>query len=381
LGSQIGEIINDAHMAINISDPSELQQLWQRFPAAIDLYTKQITKILDLSYKTGDHELTTKIFELLDQDKRFILCESAWISPFLTFNCIPYISEPKDFKSVMQQANAKCETLKDFKIGQKGLIIVNRQTHTSLVHILPKNIEWGSGITKDDIQDTLFKFEPSDWNWEIDILDSNKTEEYLILECLGDKWRILVPWKFPSTWIKRDTLITKIKQKAFGRPEAYHKEFDNALYSIRSTRVANLMEEAARPVDIGLNILKITDALVQNVKRGHGKIEDRLVMPELDKIFETAILDELQSRVILLDALLYWTEWTRRDFRKELDLKISKASEQLSEISHTWSANAEELVRQLLHDVVASLLKKSDNIFQDLMDKQHKLEVVKQFTK
>ena len=384
LGSQTGEIIDIADSELGIDNPTELQSMWQKYPASIDLYVRQTTKLLNEAYKTGNRDLVSRIFNILDQDKRFILEEREWLSPFLTFNCVPFGDPmPDTLDHLLKRAapDLKITTIGAFKPGKRGIILVTRQTHTSLVHLMPRGLDWGSGITKDDVFDTLGRFAPATWKWDIDIIDTDKTEEYLILERLGsDAWRALVPWKYPVAWIKRDVLIQKIKDRAFGRPEAYHRGIDNAIRI--STRVSNLMQETARPTDVGLNVLKVTNSLLQHVKKDKGDIAERLGREELDKIFETSILEELHPRVHLLDALLYWTEWTRADFRKELDVRLAKNRTKLSEIGSNWDNVIEELVQSILHDVVAALLKtQKENIFQDLFDKQHKLDVIKQFTR
>lgn len=378
--AELGSLVRDAGERVKTTDPLEIQRLWQLWPNSIDLYTVLVTRELDAAYKTGDKERQTLIFEILETDKRFILNERQWISAFLSFNCVPE-TEFGAFKSVANalDSNSTASKPRDIAKSGRGVIVVTRRLENNTQHKLPTGVEWGPGITENDIRPILVHVPGDVWKWQVEVLDEKDTREYAILETIAsDMWRILKPWKRPTVWIPRDTLIIKIKEEGFGRPLAYHALLNSALERAVNTRVANLVVEKARPVDVGLNVLRIEDLLMSQVKREKGAIQDRLESEALDKIFETAILGELHDAVHLLDALLYWTEWSRRDFRKELDLQIARNHDIMGAVD--VDTVLEHKVRTILHDIVAAMLKKTDNIFQDLIDKQHKLDVVKMNT-
>lgn len=371
IATELSSFVNLAATTVKTTKPDELQKYWQKWPNSIDLYTFLITKLLNNTFQEKDLNTRTRIYEILDADKSFILNEKKWISPFLTFNCVPFAETllPVKFSEITRLIGST---------SGKGVITISRviSGENNKIHALPKAVEWGPGINSNDIHESLISVKSDDiWNWSIDIKDSSSTTEYCIIENLGsDQWRILVPWKFPRIWIIRDTLVTKIKDSAFGRPNAYHTLLESSLKI--NNRVANLVTEIARKTDVGLNILRVTELLMVEVKqfKKFNTLIDILESPTLDKIFENAILHELHDKVHLLDALLYWLEWTRRDFRKELDILIAKNYKELN--TSTVDVASLHNIQEILHKVVASLLKENKNIFQDLLDKQHKLDVV-----
>lgn len=371
IANELHGFISTAAERMKTTDPLELQKFWQKWPRAIDLYTLLITRILNRTYADKQEALRTLIFEILDADKRFILQEQSWISPFLTFNCVPHS------ETLLPVTKATIARLTGSTAG-KGVITINRVTPgNNKIHLLPTGVTWGPSITTSDIKPSLIAVQTTaNWRWSIDIQDTKDTKEYCIIENFGDdQYRILVPWKIPRVWILRDSLIIKIKEHAFGRPIAYHSLLESSLLDTLSTRVANLVVDTARKTDVGLNILRVTSILMIEVKRlGKLTLESRLESETLDKIFETAIISELAPHVHLLDALLYWVEWTRRDFRKALDLSIVKNTSWLAQT--TLDVPAEHKIQDILHSAVNGILKENKNIFQDLLDKQHKLTVV-----
>lgn len=376
--SEANEIVELATTKIITKDPAELQSLWQKWPNSIDLYTNIMTSILNDSYRVKNRELTQHIFEILESDKRFILNEHKWLSPFLTFNCVPWMKtlSPKPWAEFARdlEIDASDETF-------DGAIVIRReQAQVSVIHLLPKGMEWAKGIVETDIHETLEPLPAStQWNWDVKIHDGPDTQTYYIIERTGeDRWRALVPWKYPGVKLQRDILVHKIKEHAFGRPNAYHEQIERPLRQQLSKRVAVLAGEEARVQDVSLSVLRVTDSIMDELKRIKGETLDRIDSPKLDKIFESAVLEELSRHdLTLLDAVLYWTDWTTRDFRRDLDAAVTRSASEFT----TWDAVVENLVETCVHHAVDSQLRKASNVFQDLFNKQHKINEVRTHTR
>ena len=45
--------------------------------------------MLNDAFRTQNRERQTQIFAIIESDKSFILNEKEWLSPFLSFNCVP----------------------------------------------------------------------------------------------------------------------------------------------------------------------------------------------------------------------------------------------------------------------------------------------------
>lgn len=379
------EIVNAGLAQLNTKDPLAIQGFWQKWPNSVDLYTLAQTTLLNQSYQSNDRERQQQIFEIIESDKRFILRETEWISPFLTFNCVPWAATPlpvpwKDVVAALEQNEQSRDQAKTvFTSDMDGAIIISRCIgQASVVHELPRGLTWGPGITKDDIKDTLVSIPASKWKWEVHVKDSSSTAKYYIFEQMGDDlWRLLVPWKFPRPDVPRDLLVHKIKERAFGRPNAYHDLLERPLREQLSKRVAVLSREEARPQDVSLSVMRVTSLLMTEVKASRGKPLARLESEKLDKIFETSVLDELGKHELhLIDAVLYWTDWMRRDFRRDLDASLDKIGQNPDADFREWNAVTENNVEKIVHDAVEAQLRKTGNVFQDLFDKQHKLNEV-----
>lgn len=359
-------IINNASKLVKTKNPLELQKYWQQWPNSIDLYTMLQTEILNQSIREKNNTLTSEILEIIEKDKQFILNEPQWISPFLTFNCVPWKSTP------LPVSKATLDNLINYK--NDGQIIIDR-SQKSFVHLLPKSIKWGPGITIEDISQTLIPIDGK-YSWKIDVINKDSKKFYIIEKC-GEQYRILVPWKYPKPDLSDDLLIRKIKEHAFGRPNAYHYNLEQPLRHVLSKRVSILAKETAREQDISLSVLRVTNSLLDDIKKSKGNIFNRLNSDRLDKIFENDILEELSHHEItLLDAVVYWTDWTRKAFRRDLDNIINRMRD---ELNVEWDVVLEQKVEKILHTAVESQLRKSE-IFQDLFDKQHKLDTIKLHT-
>jgi hypothetical protein len=406
VAAEASEVVMTASQQLKVKNPLELQSLWQKWPNSIDLYTLAQTSLLNQSYRDRDRDRQQQIFEIIESDKRFILREQTWISPFLTFNCVPWVGTPLPvpWDAVVKalEANERARTQKElapspeeskescaartFSPDMDGSIVITRCIgQATVVHELPRGLTWGPGILESDIHNTLVPISESKWQWDIKVTDSTATIRYYIFERMGDDlWRILVPWKFPRPDVPRDLLVHKIKERAFGRPNAYHELLERPLREHLSKRVAVLASEEARPQDVSLSVLRVTDQLMALVKADKGKPLDRLDNEKLDRIFETAVLEELSKHDLhLLDAVLYWTDWMRRDFRRDLDATVEKMLHEKSDMSDfsEWSAVAENRVEKIVHHAVESQLRKTGNVFQDLFDKQHKINEVRTHTR
>lgn len=378
VAAEASEIVREAHSRLGTHDPSELQRYWQKWPGSVDLYTLAQTTLLDESYNTKNVAARTQILEILERDKRFILGEEEWISPFLTFNCVPWTKTPRptewaEVAAELEQAGVRPRRDND-------VIIVERCQGRGPVHLLPKAMEWGPGVTESDIHNTLYTPEAaSGWQWDIKIHDQPDTKQYLILECMGDDlWRVLTPWKFARAETPREMLVNKIKSHAFGRPQAYHSQIERALRQQLSGRVAVISTEAARSYDVSLGVLRVTSGLMDHIKKSKGDIYTRLDNEELDRLFETAVLEELSKHNLhLLDAVLYWVDWSKHNFRRDLDAAAEKIE---IENPREWNDLVAHRVEKCVHHAVDAQLRKSSNVFQDLLDKQHKIDEVRVHT-
>lgn len=384
MASALTGFIEQAAKGVTEQDPLRLQAWWRAWPNSIDVYTLKMTELLNSSYREKAHDRITMIMGLLETDKGFILEEKEMLTPFLTFNCVP----SGDYGTLSDITNASFKkrytTVTSFAQDTGMCVIhVTRMNHHNKIHVLPIAVDAAKGITPQDIHATLVDIAyTGGWNWDVVFLNqTDESTDYVIVEQLTDViFRFLTPWKSPNVVIKKNSLIEKIKSRGFGRPPAYHAVLDNALSKQLSTRVANLVKEEARPVDIGLSILKITDVLLQTVKGNKGTLRERIDDANVDKAFEQAVLDEIHSKVHLKDALLYWCEWTRDDFRKELDVEVSRRSTETLDNEAKLGEVEWHAAQETLHNAVDRILKKNENIFSDLYDKQHKLDVVKMNT-
>jgi hypothetical protein len=383
IAAESNELVMDAAGRIKTTDPLELQLLWQKWPSSIELYMVVQTRILDQSYRDKDTVKRQQIFEILESDKRYILNEKAWMSPFLTFNCVPWRHlKPMKWADLLKEFESSGNAIDG--AGPEaidGAIVVRRHQGASVIHILPRAMEWGPGITEGDIAETLAPVPASAWQWDVKIHDTKTTEHYYIFESLAeDHWRLLVPWKFSKMVVPRDLLVHKIKNQAFGRPDAYHGLLEQALTRNLSKRVAVISVEAARPHDVSLSVLRVTDLLLTAVKKGRGDVYARVDDERLDKIFEASVLEELSKHdPRLLDAVVYWVDWSRQNFRRDLDAAVEKAEQ--TEPFGEWNVVTEHRVEKCLHNAVDAQLRKTSNVFQDLFDKQHKLDEIRIHTR
>lgn len=393
VAAEASSIITHAATVLKSTNPLDIQKYWQKWPNSIDLYTLAMTTLLDKSYHEKDNEKRQLIFEIIESDKRFILNEQEWLSPFLTFNCVPHVATPVPM-AWPALAEKLAEIAPDVKwrgagvvegadASAPGVILVEREQDAGVVHVLPRGLTWGPGITDDDMQTLLRPVMGTKWKWDIKVTDTPATARYVIVERMGDDyWRVLVPWKYPRALVDKNVLVYKIKERAFGRPNAYHENLERPLRHMLSRRVATLSSEEARNHDVSLSVLRVTDQLMAEVKRGKGPADRRLENDKLDKIFEAAVLEELSHHNFRLkDAIFYWADWMRRSFRKDLDAQVEKLVDAGGNDLKEWTAILENQVEKAVHAAVSGGLRKTDNVFKDLFDMEHKLNEVQMHTR
>lgn len=355
--AEVQDIVDEGVKKLRTASVSKLEEystIWSEYPNSIDLYTSIISDAI----KQNKIEMY-EIERIVENNKKYIIDEDNWISPFLTFNCSPHpdTPEPVSFSkasSIVGKESKEC-------------IIVHRQMIENIIHKLPASLRFGSGITKEDISPTLVGIEGDKYDWKLDV----KSESKYLLEYLGkDQWRVLVP--------NNKVIVKKISDKAFGRPEAYHQWIEGALKKSVSSSVAGVIVENARLAEVGINILMITDALVTKVK----KIKSNDVIAKLKDhsiviAFEEIVIEQLKPHIHLNDALAYLMHRSANWFTQDINVEISKNQPPSKESIKDNEVIEEHYIRQIIDAVITGLFVKSDNILQDLLDKQHKLDVVK----
>jgi len=387
LQNDIQNYVDEVDREITETDPLVLQKYWQTWPGSIDLYTKKIQQRLDISTREKNVNLTSSILEIIESDKAFILEENSHIDPFLSFNCVPFRACPVPMswsdivKNIPELASKSVKELSK----QYGIVHLTRVTPRDYTHNLPTGVSAETGIRPEDIHINLIPHDSNKRTFEYSIHVSTGTHSgYIIVEEISDdKFRILVPRRHGSSpVIPRDNItIIKIREKRFGRPESYHKWIEESLIQNISSRVANLAKnEIARNRDVSLGIVRIVEGIVSEVKRqkSNKTMLDKFEDEKIDKTFCDLLLAELKD-VYLLDILLYWIEDLKKTFRKELETEIGKMDPETL-ASKTFGENDEYELRETIHRVVTHILKKRQNIFQDLYNKQHKISVIKMNT-
>lgn len=257
----------------------------------------------------------------IQDDISHILEQPEFISPYLSFN------------SVVLGKTKKAD------------VIIHRIQPTNVLHDLPKNLNTSQGLTKPDVGSNLTTIKNDIFRFEIERLGQGKT----VAENLG-------------TYMRRIE-CSPIEPK-YGRPEAYHKFLDQALANAIDKRIANLSLEEANLPDVNFGIMAITEEITKILVK---KID--FDNPEIDAQYKRMLIDQLD--ITITDALLYWVEFSCANFRKQLMSNIKRKS---------WSDNtalATQQIRAVVSESVASQLRKDDNIFQELYNKQHKLETTK----
>lgn len=361
IAAQTSDLSKELSRMVTVDNPEELHQLFQEYPNAVDVYTLCISRMLNAAYQQKDQQRVRTIFNLIEQDKSFILDEQDWLSPFLTFNL-----KPNDTKDPVSMEKLKT-VYPD--VDTCNLIIIKRIILNDKIIKPARSVPWGRGISADDITISLQDLQASDiWNWDIEIVDRAATDYIFVEQLREDQYRVLSsgPLRNPKT-----AIITKIIEKKFGRPAAYHRILEQSLAPMVRTRVANLAIETSRKKEISFKIVKLESQMVESFKSlKQSSYKERLRDPLMDKTFEIGVLEELED-IKLLDALVYWVVWIKKQFRQDLNKAIVAA-----DIKETTEEYVFDQVSQILRDTVANLVKKHKNIFQDIYDKQHILDVI-----
>jgi len=329
-------------------DYKEITDLWKKYPQSIQLYTLLMNNILDQKYRDRDFETINSILKVLDDNKRFILEEKEFISPFLTFGLSIWLP------SLILQEEEKAKEEKGEKV--EGTIIIKRhETNNILYNLPPQNFLATKGITKNDIFHLY------------SIVPNPKASTFQIIEELTPTIkRVLVPFAKQSSSIlsRNESIVERILAHEFGRPYVFYSEIDHILESQLDERVANLSIEDSQHdiVDLGLNIMDLTDLMTKNFSTKY--LEEKIY-----EDYEKHIFKVLESYVedTPMDLVFLWIEKSKAEFKKEIE--IVKFSDDKIEIN------------KLLHDMIAKVLKKNNNIFQDLIAKLHKLKLVEANTK
>ena len=364
-------------------DPKELTMLWHKYPQSIQLYSLLIQDILDKNYKERNFDKVQEIVKILDDDKRFILEEKEFISPFLTFNlrvgttfppAPPLLSE-KFLKNNDKEDNFLEDNENDIqKQGRKGgdsssgEIIIRRHKTNNIIYNMPQQSFLATkGVTEKDIfhlYTTLENTSSLVWKWDITIKNP-KADQFRIIEDLGVDKRFLVPFAKQSKpeISKDDPIIKRILNHEFGRPYAFYTEVDKSLTSAIDERVANLSSEDSQHevVELGLNIMDLSDLMIKKFSTMY--VEGPAILEDYEKhIFKVL---ELYVEDAPMDLVFLWIEKSKAEFKKELNLI-------------KWDSQTDH--SKIIHDLIAKILKKNNNIFQDLIAKIHKLKLIESFS-
>lgn len=350
----ISSFIKTYQVSGDLTAINTLNDLWKKYPQSIELYQKIIKMELDASYQNKQSELSKSIINIINDDKKFILNQEDFLSPLLMFNLVPFD------QSITELPN-DCE-----------IILIKRRMMNNSIYML-SNDNVGAdkkGITLDNAKFRAINpisEQNQIWEWSIKLPTMDQNKKYIIVEELSsNNFRVLTQNKFqqfPGYLTYQDPLLQKIFNREYGRPIAYYDVVDQlGVVKKYDDRVANLFVEDTSHLDqqlddVGLNIMAFISPLEEKNNKNINK-------DDLLQIYEKHILTTLTSESDQFekcpsDLLFLWIEKSKSEFMKEL--------EPFSE---------EKLTSEIVHQVVGKILKKNNNIFQELIKKSHKLITV-----
>lgn len=355
--SYINGFVKSYKISGNIDNIKTINNLWKKYPQSIELYQKILKLELDSSYQNKQTDISSFIINTINDDKKFILEQQDFLSPLLVFNLVPF----------NQQFNSIDDLEKEYKI-----ILIKRHTmHNSIYMMSNDNVGADKkGITLDNAKfRTLQNIDTQNqiWDWGIilphSIEKDDDDQKYVIVEELSqDLFRVLTKNKFqqfPGALTKQDPIIQKIFNKEYGRPTSYYAVVDElGVIKKYDDRVANLFIEDASHLDqqlddVGLNIMAFISELDQK-----SNINKEDLLKKYEKHILTTLTESDQFSQCPSDLLFLWIEKSKSEFIKELEPYQDK------------------LTTEIIHTVVGKILKKNNNIFQELIKKSHKLITV-----
>jgi hypothetical protein len=346
----ISKFIGEYKVSSDINTIKQLNKIWKEYPQSIQLYQQIIKMELDTSYQIKQLDLSKGIINIINDDKKFILNQNDFLSALLVFNLVPF--------------DKYLNNLDELAVMYEIILIKREMMDNSIYMLSNDNVGADKkGITLENAKfRTLVKIEKDQiWDWSIKFNDNKTDKKYVIVEQLADnKFRVLTQNKFqqfPGALTYQDPLIQKIFSKEYGRPAAYYTVVDQlGVMKKYDDRVANLFAEDASHLDqqlddVGLNIMSFIAELDNSIE-----IDD-LIQKYEKHILTTLTTDSDQLENCPTDLLFLWIEKSKSEFLKELEPYKSYTTE-------------------IVHQVVGKILKKNNNIFQELIKKSHKLTTV-----
>lgn len=334
------------HMSMTIP-LKDVQALFHKYPMAIDLYVKYMTVRLN----AGDME----VLQLVELDKSHVLGEPKWTSPFLSFNLVPD-GKTYDMKELAAKIGSK-ETKFDKMAKTVGIIAWHREQPSGVIYHLPQSLDFTRGICTQDAMTPLEQVTAKTYKWDVKIYNDD-AKEFLCVETLdGHTWRIM---QFKGRMLTPKLAIAKLLERQNGRPQAYNGLLEKAFLASINPHIRGAFGKDFTKRDIQPHIQMVHAGLLKWFQEEKGTTAEKLSGVRIIEVLRELLVKEIDTKEI--ETFLYSLTSLETQFQKDFAKRpIPQSSIDDQTI---WFAKESK-------DILTTLIKKHENIFQILYQKAY----------
>lgn len=334
-------------------DKIEAQTEFRQYPYSVKVYAKFMEIVLD---KSSDEE-QKEIYKMLEMDKTILLNENRWISKFLTFNLVP-ATRVVGFSELI-------DDLKKNKSEQQLYII---EKNTNFINVLPTssaNMEKGP-TTKDVMRTLIPVLTKSTKIWNLPREKISDMSNTIFIEKFGDQARVLETTD--------PNMMDKIKNKRFGRPEAYNNQFEKKLKKHISRHTKSVSTQVFPKKHLALDASSIHSKLMRFYTDNKTPTATFVRSGKLADKFSMLVLQKLNIPKNATSTYIYIITWLRNYVHNKL---VQSYDGEVKENPTRTRLDNIKWFRKVSKRIINTWIKnKRDNVFQMIYQHSYQSDAV-----
>lgn len=378
VSSQQHTIVTTLYDSLNTKDDyRQASASFRKYPGSIQLYILYVSTLMDKSFHEKNKELQSTLVEIIEQDKSFILEEVEWSHAFLSFNLVPNGPVCKTVDALCAfirssginisaaNLNDLAARLHDLKIG---MVTVSRpQRSNAIINPIPKH-DVKKGISDAQVRTRILEFfdgKSGDWSIKVD----NSNDTYIVVETLGERYRLLTPWSYKKLVIHHSQ-IRNMFNTHNDRPHRYNMLLSSHIMKNWNRHVYEFMKSDAPQTQLNVKAEGLQRAVIRVYRddKSRTPLHKRVISEAVQTAFRIALDEELGTS--LHDIRFYFVDDLCEQFIGECSVNAAEIQESIGREQELL------LVEKVYHDSITKVLKNNKPTFNVLPQNEYILKTI-----